>query len=118
MNKEIRNARITDVSLTMADHGCLTYFISIEGGSFACNYGGYCLGHGYLGAIEFNASSKGLEAMMRIMNVVGVDRWEKLKGKYIRIVDPGLGGTVETIGNIIEDKWFNQREFFAEKGGD
>lgn len=28
---EIENVRITDVSLSMADHGCLTFDIFIEG---------------------------------------------------------------------------------------
>lgn len=51
--------------------------------------------------------------MMRIMDTVGVERWEDLKGRYVRVVDPGLGKTVDTIGNILEEKWFNQREFFA-----
>ena len=113
---KISNARITNVSLTMEDHGCLTYYLVIENNCCGCSYGGICLGHGYLGAKEFNASGKGLEAMMRIMNVVGVERWEDLKGKYIRFVDNGLGSTIETIGNIIEDKWFNQREFFSKEG--
>ena len=112
MNGEITNAQITDVSLTMADHGCLTYWLTLEW-SCGVGYGGYCLGHGYLGAKEFDASPKGLEAMMRIMDTVGVERWEDLKGKYVRFVDHGLGSSVDTIGNIIEDKWFNQREFFA-----
>lgn len=110
---KISNARITNVSLTMEDHGCLTYFLTIESGGFVCGYGGFCLGHGYLGAKDFDAGSKGLEAMMRIMNVVGVERWEDLKGKYIRFVDNGLGSTIDTIGHIIENKWFNQREFFS-----
>lgn len=115
---EIKNARITHVSLSMADHGCLTYSLTLEFGCCGCVYGGYCIGHGYLGAKEFSASNKGLEAMMRIMDVVGVERWEDLNLRYIRIVDPGFGGVIDTIGNIIEDKWFNQREFFAEMEGD
>ena len=113
---KISNAMITDVSLTMADHGCLTYYLTIEFDGYGFSYGGICLGHGYLGAKKIDASSKGLEAMMRIMNVVGVERWEDLKGKYIRFVDNGLGSTIDTIGNIIENKWFNQREFFSEEG--
>lgn len=118
MKGEIKNARITNVSLSMADHGCLTYGLTLEFGCCGCVYGGYCIGHGYLGAKEFSAYNKGLEAMMRIMDVVGVERWEDLNLRYIRIVDPGFGGVVDTIGNIIEDKWFNQREFFAETEGD
>lgn len=115
MKGEIKNAKITGVTLSMADHGCLTYGLTIEGGSCGFVYGGYCLGHGYLGAEQFDASGKGLEAMMRIMDVVGVERWEDLKGRYIRYVDPGWGGTVDKIGNIIADKWFDQREFFSDK---
>lgn len=115
MKGEIVNAKIESVTLSMMDHGCLTYGLAIQSGCAGCVYGGICIGHGYLGSDHFEASAKGLEAMMRIMDVVGVERWEDLKGKYIRFVDPGLGGTVDSIGNIIEDKWFNQREFFSEK---
>lgn len=116
IREEVMNAQITNVSLTMADHGCLTYFLTLDGGCVGCVYGGYCLGHGYVGAKDFDATGKGLEAMMRIMDVVGVDRWEDLKGHYVRFIYPGLGGTVDTIGNITKDKWFNQRRFFAEGG--
>lgn len=31
MAGEIRNALIKDVSLTMADHGCITYYIMLSG---------------------------------------------------------------------------------------
>ncbi len=113
MKNEIKNAKITHVSLSMADHGCLVYGLTLNAGSWACVYGGHCIGHGYLGAEEFSASANGLEAMMRIMDVVGVERWEDLNGRYVCIIDPGLGGIVTTIGNIIEDKWFNQKDFFS-----
>lgn len=115
MKGETMNAQIKHVSLSMADHGCLSYWITLSSGSFGCAYGGYYLGHGYLGAKEFSGSAKGLEAMMRIMDVVGVERWEDMQGRYVRFVDPGIGGIVTTIGNIIEDKWFNQREFFSKE---
>ena len=116
MKGEIENALITDVSLTMADHGCVTYWITLSGGGWGVNFGGICLGKGYLGAKEFSAIGEGLEAMMRIMDTVGVERWEDLKGRYVRVVNPGLGKSVDTIGNIIKDKWFNQREFFSKVG--
>lgn len=114
MNPDIKNALIKNVSLSMADHGCLTYWINLEFDDNFCSYGGYCIGHGYLGASEFDSSPKGLVAMMRIMDTVGVSRWENLKGKHVRVQCSGR--TIDIIGNIIEDKWFNQREFFA--GGD
>ena len=113
---EIKNAKISDVSISMADHGCLTFYLSLNGGSWGCNFGGYCIGNGCLGAKEFSATNgDGLVAMMKIMDVVGVHTWEDLKGKYIRCVVQGWGDTIDEIGNIMEDKWFNIRKFFAKE---
>lgn len=110
---EIKNVKITNVSLTMADHGCLTFYLTLEGDGWGINYGGYCIGFGFLGSDSFTAENgSGLVAIMRIMDTVGVERWEDLKGKYIRIVDEGWGSSVKKIGNIIEDKWFDIDEFF------
>lgn len=50
--------------------------------------------------------------MMKIMDVVGVTNWEDLKGKYCRIKSDGWGSLVTTIGNILDDKWFDIGEFF------
>jgi hypothetical protein len=81
MAKEIINMYIKDVTLSMANHGCLTFFLSLEGGGFAVNVGGYCIGHGYLGSKDFRADNgAGLVAIMNIMDVIGVERWEDLKG--------------------------------------
>lgn len=108
------NAKITDASITMANHGCLTWYLVLEG-AYCVNFGGYCIGHGYLGAEAFEGSTTGTESIMRIMDMVGVERWEDLVGHYVRVVDPGWGNTVTTIGNIIKDKWFDCREFFSHK---
>lgn len=112
---EIVNVKITSVSLTMADHGCLTFWITLDGDGWGVNIGGYCIGHGYLGADKFDSTGLGLEAMMRIMDTVGVSRWEDLKGEYVRAEVDGWGGTVTKIGNILKDKWFDIDEFFKEK---
>ena len=112
---EIVNAQITNVSLTMEDHGCLCYYLTLEMKGCGCVYGGIVIGKGYLGAKDFKGSEKGTEALMRIMDVVGVHKWEDMKNKYIRVELRGRGDTVDKIGNIIEDKWFSQKEFF---GGD
>lgn len=114
----IVNAKITDVSISMGNLGCLTFDIGLNGGDWGCSYGGYCIGHGYLGANSFTAENGGgLVAMMKIMDVVGVERWEDLKGKYVRVVDCGLGSSITRIGNIIEDKWFDIDEFFKSYEG-
>lgn len=111
----IENAKITYVSISMADHGCLTFYLGLEGkGWILGGYGGYCIGHGYLGADNFDASGAGLIAMMRIMDTVGVEKWEDLNGKYVRVEDTGFGNRITKIGNLIEDKWFDIKEFFNE----
>ena len=113
---EIRNAKISNVSITMADHGCLTFWVYLDGGGWGCGFGGYCIGKGFLGADpdEFTAGSgDGLVAMMRIMDTVGVSKWEDLEGKYVRCKVQGLSDGIDEIGNILKDKWFNIREFFV-----
>ena len=75
----------------------------------------YCIGHGYLGADHFDGSAKGMESIARVMDTVGVSRWEDLPGKYVRVADVGWGTTITKFGNILEDKWFDCREFFSKK---
>jgi len=108
----IENAKITDVSLTFEDHGCLTFYITVEGNGWGVSIGGYCIGKGYRGAKEFTSTDKGLVAMMKIMDVIGVDKWEDIKGKYCRIEIGNWGDTVHKIGNIITDKWVDLKEEF------
>lgn len=114
----IENAKITSVSITMEDHGCLCYWIMLEGDVWGCGFGGYAIGKGCLGAKDLDisaANGAGLVAMMRIMNVVGVSRWEDLEGQFVRVaMSDSWGDSIHIIGNILNDKWFNQKKFFAE----
>ena len=105
------NAKISSVTLSMADHGCLTFGLVMKGEGWGQMFGGWCLGHGYLGAKTFEGSAFGLECLMRIMDAIGVERWEDLEGKYCRI-RRDRGGIIVAIGNIITDHWFDVREFF------
>lgn len=113
----IKNALITNVDLSMADHGCLTLAMTLEGGGWGVVYGGYCLGKGYLGADDdfFDGSAAGMEYLIRIMDTVGVEKFQDLKGKYVRVTLKGWGNSVNIIGNIIKDKWFDAETFFADK---
>lgn len=113
--KEFKNALISNVSISMEDHGILTFYLMFEGDGWATNWGGYALGKGYLGAKEFKGSDVGIECLMRIMDTVGVHRWEDLKGKYVRVVGANCGDIVNEIGNITQDKWFNIKEFFSSR---
>jgi len=108
MDEKIVNVKISKPRLYIEDHGCLTFDFIVKGSGFGCCFGGYCIGH----PRTYSASGRGLEAMMHIMDVVGVNCWEDLDGKYCRVKDPGLGGVLTCIGNLIDDEWFDIKEFF------
>ena len=113
---EIKNAKISSTMLGREDHGIMTFMIYIDACGFSCGIGGYCLDE-FSSATQtrvFRAES--MEAISKILEVVGVDKWEDLPGKYIRIEYNGLGSTVTKIGNIIEEKWFDLKEFFGKIG--
>lgn len=111
---ELKNAKITDISLTMGDHGCFTSRLELLGDGWGVVYGGQCLGHGYLGSKKFKGSAEGLEYLMRVMDVVGVESWSDLKNRYVRVATKGWGDSVKIIGNLIDDKWFDSDSFFAD----
>ena len=111
---ELQNAEITSVDLSMADHCCLTLRMALDGGGWGCVYGGYSLGNGFVGAKTFKGSAAGLEYIMRIMDVVGVDEFNELKGKYVRVATKGWGSECKIIGNILKDKWFDPVSFFLD----
>lgn len=111
---EIINVKISKPKLYIEDHGCLTFDFILHGYGFGCCFGGYSIGN----VSDKSATGAGLSAMMYIMDVVGVNCWDDLDGKYCRVVDPGCGSSVSKIGNIIDDKWFDIKKFFEENSTD
>lgn len=112
---KIENAKITKVSLSFADHAVLTLNLTLEGRGWGCCYGGYVLGHGCLGGDYFSSTEKAMVSVMKIMDTVGVETLESVNGKLVRAAFKGTGSSpVEWIGNIIEDKWYSNADFFSE----
>lgn len=113
---EIRNARITGTMLGREDHGIMTFMIYIDiSERGCCGVGGYAL-DGYDRETKTRVfSAKSMEAISKILEVVGVDTWEQLQYKYIRVKDQGWGKSIDEIGNLMENRWFNLREFFSEE---
>lgn len=110
----IKNAIIESTMLGREDYGVLTFFINIrfDGGTH-CGVGGYCLDE-YDPANETRVySAKSMEIISKILEVVGVNTWEELPGKYIRFEDDGWGHSIVKIGNIMEDKWLDVEKFFS-----
>lgn len=104
----IQNAVITDVSLSIADHGCLSGWVYLDYGGSGQGFGGYSL---Y--SIHEGAKSKNFAGLFitRVCQVVDVEKWEQLKGKPCR-VDAARSG-VARLGHFIEDKWFDPKVEFT-----
>lgn len=113
---EISNARITNVSLGYEDHGILTFGLTLEiADGSGCVFGGYALDEYDKSLKKLVPVAKSLECLTEIIRVVGVKNWEDLNGKYIRIINKGWGSIIDTIGNLMEDKWLNVKEFFEKE---
>lgn len=112
---EIKNAQIESTMLGREDHEIMTFIINVRFDS--CSHIGiglYAL-DGFDTATQTRVfTAKSMEAISRVLDVVGVNKWEDLPGKYIRIKDRGWGKTIVEIGNVMEDKWLNLEEFFKE----
>ena len=109
---DIKNATITSIDLSMADHGVLTLSMGLKGDGWGCVYGCRVPGNGYVGAEKFEGNEKGIEYIMRLMDTVGVSYFNEMKDKCVRVATKGWGSRVSIIGNIIKEKWFDEEDFF------
>lgn len=92
---EVVNGKISDTALGRLD-GRTTMVIYIDFGGSGCGFG---LHAGF-----------SQEQVTLILDTVGVERWEELKGQYIRALSEGWGGCTLAIGNILKDQWVLPRE--------
>lgn len=97
----------------MENCGCISLNVVVKGAGWGCVFGGYSLGHGYLGAKEFSGYGPGMESIARIMDTVGVTKLSDLEGRYIRTAVT-RDRRLKIIGNIINDKWFDIKSFFED----
>lgn len=88
----------------------MTAWLIVEGEGCNCGFGGYGLDSYDETKKRRVGSSYGMEFIAKILSTVGVEKWEDLKGKYIRVEHEGLGGVIIRIGNITKNIWFNPKE--------
>ncbi len=111
---EIKNAKITKVRLGYEDHGILTCFLDLDYGSLSQGFGGYTLDSYDEAKKERVGTAYGMEFLIRIMKVVGVENWEDLVGKHVRVKTEWT--KIHELGNILEDRWFNPHALAEEMG--
>ena len=110
------NAKITSTQLGIEDHGCFTWMLFLDlADGCGCGFGGWCLDH-YDKRLDKRICGEGATAILEILNVIGVENWEDLKGQYCRVEMTEDGCSIKAIGNIIKDKWFNPKELFKAFG--
>lgn len=112
---KIENAIIESTFLGYEDHGILTFVIGLKGACFSVGFGNVALDQWSEKEGRRVAQPKSMDCIAKILEVVGVDRWEDLKGKHVRIAFNDLGSTVTRIGNIIENKWLDLEQAFEEE---
>ena len=108
----IQNAIIKNTFLGF-DYPIFTFELSldIQDGTGCC-FGGYALDEFDKARDKRIVQQKGAEAIQRILEVVGVESWEQLKGKYVRVETKGLSSPIKKIGNIMKDEWLDFSTFF------
>lgn len=109
---KIENAVITNTFLGYEEHGIFTFSIGLKGDCWGVSFGNRALDGWSEKDGERCPQPKSINVLTEILSVVGVRKWEDLKGKYVRVETHGPGGRVEKIGNLIEDKWLDLDEFF------
>ena len=95
--------------LGIEDHGIMSFSLMMLFNGCGQGFVGYCL-DGKGGEI---GHEKSIICIRRILETVGVEKWEDLTDKIVRIKNESeFPGTIDEIGNVLEDKWFNIKEFW------
>ncbi len=108
---EVENAVIRFTTLGYEDHGVLTAFIHLDFKGGGQGFGGFGLDN--IAEDDSTERSPHPAAGLfigRVLSVLGVGKWEDLKGKHCRIRHSWT--KIEAIGHIIEDEWFDPQVEF------
>lgn len=99
---QVRNAVIEGTQLGFEDHGILTANLQLSYGGSGQSFGGY--GFGCTTSELETQDGFGASFIATVLDMAGVDSWEKLKGRHIRVIQEHT--KVWAIGHILENKWF------------
>ena len=120
MTNKIENVKIDGTFLGINDHGLFDAWLYLSGNGWGVGFGGFALDapikkDGKFLRREDTDGTVG-EYIRRILQTVGVEKWEDLPGKFIRVESEGLGGGVKKIGNLLREEWFNPSAWFEGRG--
>jgi hypothetical protein len=91
------NGKIESTHLGPEDHGIPTWWLMLTFRGSGQGFGGYDL------------RVYGTGILMKILSVVGVEKWENLPNRHLR-VRRNNEGLIVAIGHIVEDRWLDMDE--------
>lgn len=112
MENKIENVIITNTQLGYEEHGIFTCMLFVKGDGWGCGFGGYALDTFEKETDERVATKQGFQTIIEILKTLELEKWEDLKGQYVRVETQGWGGKITKIGHLIKNKWFSFEEHF------
>ena len=102
---EVKNALIEYADITTEDYPTVNIQLKLPCGGVT--FGGYAFAKRVVGDFELDGWEKGMTAIFRIMEVAGVDHWNKLKGSPVRAILKD--DRIYAIAHFLEDKVMDYR---------
>jgi hypothetical protein len=115
---QIQNAAIRSTTLGIEGHGILSVMLDLDYGDSSCQgFGGFALDKPTADRAHDSRRRPSLACGLwvgRLLEIAGVDAWEKLKGRSVRVRrEDGLNGRIVAIGHYLKDNWFDPAVEFA-----
>lgn len=102
---EVMNALIENADITTEEYPTVNITLNLQRGH--CVFGGWSFAKRLKGDYKLEGWEKGMTAIFRIMEVAGVDHWNKLKGSPVRAILKDY--RIYAIAHFIEDKVMDYR---------
>ena len=102
---EVKNALIENADITTEEYPTVNIQLKLPRGGVI--FGGYAFAKRADGDFKLDGWEKGMTAIFRIMEVAGVDHWNKLKGSPVRAILKD--DRIYAIAHFLEDKVMDYR---------
>lgn len=102
---EVKNALIENADITTEEYPTVNIQLKLPCGCVV--FGGYAFAHVVKGDFKLEGWEKGMTAIFRIMEVAGVNHWNKLKGSPVRAILKD--NRIYAIAHFLEDKVMDYR---------
>lgn len=105
------NAVIERAEITIDRGFILTAWLQLSYGGMGQGFGGYSLFLGKTSKHHESSKERNFAGIFihGVMDIAGVESWNGLVGKTIRVEKTDEWGSIIRIGHIVHDKWFDPK---------